>query len=287
MLSDRDILKLKDKDIVIYPFNEDDLTPLGYNLNPSGFVVSLKSNELVDESDGYYEIQPHDTVLIRTREAVWVSKKIAGTFHSKVGVVSNGFGHISTTLDPNWKGPLLISLNNPTDIVLKLDANKSFVTLILYKLKTPAKKDHDNQSSRIDIVKNLTTEILNNELNESNKALIKKAEQLFIKPDVYEKFTEEVLQLSAESQNSIIKGLKSHNIANIVHVIEYYLLVIFNVVLITLIIIKISYRTINFNIKISIINNIINKVNTGVLLSIFAILIASLQLTHQMKEETR
>lgn len=283
MLSDRDILKLKDKDIVIYPFSEDDLTPLGYNLNPSSFIVSLKANELIVEKDGYYEIQPHDTVLVLTREAVWVSKKIAGTFHSKVGVVSAGFGHISTTLDPNWKGPLLISLNNPTDKVLKLNANKSFVTLILYKLKTPAKKDHDNQSSRIDIMKNLTTEILNNELNESNRALIKKAEQIFIKPDVYEKFTEKVLQLSEESRNSIIKGLKKHNITNSKHIVEYYLLVIFDTGIIMLVICKVLYKIINFNIKIE----IINKVNTGILLSLIAILIASLQLTHQIKEEIK
>lgn len=34
LLSDRDIKQLLNREIVIYPFKDDDLTPVGYNLNP-------------------------------------------------------------------------------------------------------------------------------------------------------------------------------------------------------------------------------------------------------------
>jgi hypothetical protein len=99
-------------------------------------------------------VEPNDTVLILTQEEVWVSEQIAGTFHSKVGIVSSGFGHISTTLDPNWEGPLLISLNNPTRKRLKLIIGKeeaeatnynSFVTLIQKScfLMNPSHWNHD------------------------------------------------------------------------------------------------------------------------------------------------
>lgn len=113
----------------------------------------------------YCYVEPNDTVLILTQEAVWVSNNIAGTFHSKVGIVSIGFGHISTTLDPNWEGPLLISLNNPTKKRLKLvigeekpegNKYKSFITLIFYKMISKTSRQQDNLPSRIEILKNLT-----------------------------------------------------------------------------------------------------------------------------------
>lgn len=103
--------------LVICPFNEKNLTPVGYNLSFTKFIFSTKNKLLYKvytdkkTDEVYCIIEPNDTVLILTQEAVWVSEELAGTFHSKVGIVSKGFGHISTTLDPNWEGPLLISLN--------------------------------------------------------------------------------------------------------------------------------------------------------------------------------
>jgi len=82
MLSDQDIDKFLNRDIVIYPFNENDLTPVGYNLNPSDFVFSIAKQTLITKNNETFEIEAHDTVLILTKEAVWVSKRIAGTFHS-------------------------------------------------------------------------------------------------------------------------------------------------------------------------------------------------------------
>jgi len=176
-LSDRDILKcIENEEIVIYPFEEKNLTPLGYNFTPSEFILSLNNKLLVkiynNEEEKYCFIEPNDTVLILTREAITVSKRISGTFHSKVGVVSKGFGHIATTLDPLWQGPLLISLNNPTNKKIKLTIAKiskisnveiqkkisyepvSFVTLMLNKMVSSALTNHDNKSGRFDLLRN-------------------------------------------------------------------------------------------------------------------------------------
>ncbi|MFB4324447.1 hypothetical protein RB298_19090, partial [Priestia sp. BR_2] len=130
-----------------------------------------------EKDEKFCYIEPHDTVLILTREAVKVSREIAGTFHSKVGIVSSGFGHISTTLDPLWQGPLLISLNNPTDRRLKFTLakinkekvkkndgdnkgninftykHKSFVTLVFHRLVSPAESHLDNPPGRFDQLK--------------------------------------------------------------------------------------------------------------------------------------
>ncbi|USK68411.1 dCTP deaminase domain-containing protein [Peribacillus asahii] len=174
MLSDSDIKKLiSQKEIVITNYDEKNLTPLGYNLTPTEFILSIKNQLLVkihnEELEKYCYIEPNDTVLIMTREAIAVSKNIAGTFHAKVGMVSLGFGHISTTLDPLWRGPLLISLNNPTNKRLKFTLakikkvegeksedidytylHKSFITLIFHKLTSPTLVAHDNKPGRFD-----------------------------------------------------------------------------------------------------------------------------------------
>ena len=167
-LSDEDLKSILDKEIVICDYSESNLTDIGYNLTPTEFIFSINEGLLVpikdEENKKFCWIEPNDTVLILTREAVWVSEQIAGTFHSKVKIVSQGFGHISTTLDANWEGPLLISLNNPTKKRLKFvlgeyknDGFKysSFVTLILYRMSTPTNSGHDNLPCRIDILKNV------------------------------------------------------------------------------------------------------------------------------------
>lgn len=230
MLSDKDIKKLLNKEIVIYPYEEDDLTPLGYNFNPSDFAMSINEQKLlerefrqekvekikdgkpieVEENIEYYIIPPNDTALILTSESIWVSMKIAGTFHSKVGVVSTGFGHISTTLDPNWKGPLLISLNNPTNKPLKLPVNDSFITLMFYRLDSPATKDHDNDPSRIKILKSITDDMLSKELDELKTILIKKAQSLFVNPNVHTAFEEKVNKIHNDSKSSLLEGINNY-----------------------------------------------------------------------------
>jgi deoxycytidine triphosphate deaminase len=169
-LSNEDIEEILNKDIVVWPYNKKNLTDIGYNLTPTEFIFSINNGLLVqvhnNNNEKYCWIEPHDTVLIITREAVWVSEKISGTFHSKVKIVSQGFGHISTTLDAFWEGPLLISLNNPTKKRLKFVIGRdegngfeycSFVTLIFYRMVTPTTKGHDNPSCRLDILKDIVS----------------------------------------------------------------------------------------------------------------------------------
>jgi len=282
MLSDRDISKYLNKEIVIFPFNEDDLTPVGYNLNPSDFVFSLKSKDLVPEVNGAYSIQPHDTVLILTQEAVWVSKKIAGTFHSKVGVVSAGFGHISTTLDPDWKGPLLISLNNPTDSSLELPSDKSFVTLVFYKVRTPALKDHDNLPNRTDIIKKISDEILLNDLTENQKTFLKKANAIFNNENIYKEFTKKYNELTDSSHHSILEGLKKNIILNRANTIKLKGLQLFEIILGLVLLL----RVINFIVPLPVLS-FLNVIDKGTFIALLLALYTSAQSVKTLKEEVK
>jgi len=48
--------------------------------------------------------------LVVTKEYISVPSNIVGYVVSRVSKVSEGFGHVSTSIDPNWKGALLIAL---------------------------------------------------------------------------------------------------------------------------------------------------------------------------------
>ncbi|GHU48931.1 hypothetical protein FACS1894127_0740 [Clostridia bacterium] len=182
MMSNVDILKaMRDGELIITPFDltkyesgkDNRLTPAGFNFSFSQFIVSR--NEKVfctlmeEETKGkvkiFFELKPGDTALALTRESIWVSNELAGTFHSKVTYVSQGLGHISTTLDPGWRGQLLISINNPNIEPIKVVIGErtdvgiqycTFITLSLYRLISRSAGISDNYSeARIDILYDL------------------------------------------------------------------------------------------------------------------------------------
>ena len=149
--SDKDIRKALGKDIVIDPFTEESLTPIGYDFRVGSYVFSLEHG-LLEARAGSYALPAKSTVQILTREALWVSSRLAGTFHSKVSLVSKGLSHVSTTLDPQWYGPLLITLRNNTDKPISIREGDEFVTLVFSRVRTPTRLPHRKDPYRSDIM---------------------------------------------------------------------------------------------------------------------------------------
>lgn len=166
VLSRDDIIrKIEDGAIRIYPLQTECLTGIGYNLSPTYFVFSINRSALLpvytEVSEGgaehFVDIPPSDTALFFTREFVAVDETLAGTFHSKVSTVSDGLGHVSTTLDPTWQGQLLISIGNPTRKPIKFNLDRrggNLLTLLFHELESPATGDniHDNNRGRCDLL---------------------------------------------------------------------------------------------------------------------------------------
>jgi deoxycytidine triphosphate deaminase len=278
LLSDRDIKQLLNREIVIYPFNEHDLTPVGYNLNPSDFVFSLQSKELLKAKNGFFQIKPHHTVLILTKEAVWVSKKIAGTFHSKVGVVSTGFGHISTTLDPGWNGLLLISLNNPTDSPLSLAANQSFVTLMLYRLKTPALKEHNNLPRRTDILKIISDEVLSRHINQKQREVLSKVHAVINNENAYDEFERIYTELSQLSREPIMRVLKINIRLTKINLMMFWISVVCEVALVAVLVLKLI-SSLFYPVP------WLNIIDKATFVALMALLVACFQWTNSIKKE--
>lgn len=104
-----------------------------FDITPTIVCMSVKTGMLqtvyVKKSPNinsyYVYVKPHDTLLIVSNEFVSLSNYISGYVTSRVSNVVNGFGHICTTIDPNWKGALLIGLSNPSSRTIKIDVGTS------------------------------------------------------------------------------------------------------------------------------------------------------------------
>lgn len=160
---------IQEGELVICPYTKNNLTPVGYNLSFSRFIISKRRKAFVKilhkDKEWYFILKPFDAAIILTRESIWVSKFIGGTFHSKVSMVSKGLGHVSTTLDPGWYGQLLVPINNPTKekikIVIAKDTDtgivyQTFITMVLFRAQEAALNiNSDNKSARIELLEQI------------------------------------------------------------------------------------------------------------------------------------
>ena len=91
-------------------------------------------------------------VLIRTLENVRMPRNriLSGLIESKVSCVSKGLSHISTTVDPDWKGRLLIAIHNHSICPLKLEYGMAFCTLCFLSNKSPSLKECSKPDDRPD-----------------------------------------------------------------------------------------------------------------------------------------
>lgn len=114
-------------DVTIWGMKNNCLKCASYDITPSMIAMSIKTGMLENiydnSKDGrcYVYIHPKDTVLVVSTEYISVDKNVAGYVTSRVSNVSKGLGHISTTIDPNWNGALLIALSNPTNRAIKIN----------------------------------------------------------------------------------------------------------------------------------------------------------------------
>lgn len=168
------------RDILIAPFDESKCKGVGYNLSPSELCYSVNRRCLLRvyraAQEVYVMIPPHDTVLTLSHEYLQVGPQIAGCFLSRLRPVAKGLGNISTTLDPCWKGMLLLSINNPSSRKIKLTISQmaqdklvpvGLTTMVIWRL--PQTKENgngaltfrlDNPAMRTDIWAELTAQSL-------------------------------------------------------------------------------------------------------------------------------
>lgn len=184
MLSKIDIQNEIGKGICVYPLNLANIKENSLNLCTSEFAWTLKGgtvyyNEALDEeyekislsnayqgkainfakgekcvikcnNENYIVLFPQSTTLIETEETLGVGSNIGGTYHSKVGLVSQGLGHIGTMVGPNFCGDSLVAIHNVSDELIVLKQGDSFVSVIFYYLKTKYENQNATHSGHTD-----------------------------------------------------------------------------------------------------------------------------------------
>lgn len=158
MLSIADIKRELGKNIFIYPLNPSAVKANSIDLHASRFAWSINTKKsLYDSTTNTITIPAHDTALIYTEEAIFVSNKIGGTYHSKVRWVSNGIGHVSGSLDAQYVGLSIIAMHNVSDTPKEIKAGSEFVTISLYYLHSEDYQDtisHDNPPGHPSLIAN-------------------------------------------------------------------------------------------------------------------------------------
>ena len=139
----------------IFPFSEPSLTPVGYDLRVGGRYASSISAERYELGEGdVVTIRPGDTVLITTEESVDMPQSftLSAFITSKVSKVSMGLSHISTNVDPDWRGNLLIAMHNPSVATLTLKRGETFCTINFIQNLSPSTKSSEKPPGRTDLL---------------------------------------------------------------------------------------------------------------------------------------
>ena len=172
MFSKIDIQISLGKDIIFFPFKEENIKENSLNLTVSKWAWTLtevdQSELKKNRNDGekkYGEkksclinkdgndsiiLFPFSTTMVITNEFLAIGKSIGGTIHTRVGTAALGVGHISTMLGPSYMGRLCVPLHNPTCKPIYLPVGDSFLSIIFYRLNSSIKESNHTSKAHID-----------------------------------------------------------------------------------------------------------------------------------------
>ncbi len=140
--------------IYINPFTETNLKPGSYDLSVGTSYASALKGQFQVNDNSPVTLEPGETVLITTLEEIKmpINKKVSALILSKVSQVSKGLSHISTTIDPDWEGKLLIAMTNHSRKSIKLNLREPLCTMIFFENKSAADKESLYAPGRVDIL---------------------------------------------------------------------------------------------------------------------------------------
>jgi len=153
LLTGEEIVTALGKHIIIYPFDRQALAGTTYNLRVGRFAwlhdPSPTGLPIEPSTDGRgnltFVIPPGTVISVLTEEAIYLDSLMGGLVHSRVGLVSRGFSHVSTIVDPTWIGPLLITFQNCSRTPQPLRIGEALVKLTFHRLARATSIEHDNR----------------------------------------------------------------------------------------------------------------------------------------------
>lgn len=138
----------------IHPYDDKSLTPVGYDLRVGErYSSNLRSGMSTLGQGGELEISPGETVLVTTLESIGMprNKMLSAFVCSRVSLVAKGLSHISTTVDADWVGPLLIAVTNQGRSSVSLPYGERLATVVFLNNNKPASRSVNRPPSRHDL----------------------------------------------------------------------------------------------------------------------------------------
>lgn len=80
----------------------------------------------------FITIPPRSTISVESNELIKLGTKLGGLVTSKVRMVSYGYSHISTTIDPGWDGRLILTFTNTLPREQTLKVGHKIATMVLF-----------------------------------------------------------------------------------------------------------------------------------------------------------
>ena len=122
-----------ERNIVISPYREENVTPFSYDLTVGKQVLSVRKYK-----EGViglpYDIKPGETVAIITEEFIALPPCYAATIWPRFSFVLEGVFQSMVKIDPTWYGNLSVAVTNLSPRTFPLEAGLRFGTLVVYGL---------------------------------------------------------------------------------------------------------------------------------------------------------
>jgi deoxycytidine triphosphate deaminase len=102
-----------DKEGKILPLDDEDcIQPIGFDFRIGNEIWLWSLQKVVDPEKGEVYLKPGESAVIKTYEFLQMPADMGAIIQSKVSWVSLGVSHISTTIDPTFRGHLAIAITN-------------------------------------------------------------------------------------------------------------------------------------------------------------------------------
>jgi len=151
-LSREDIIKhLKNGNIGIEPFNEEHLTPNGYDFS---IFEALVDNKLIKGKDMLIPAKSH--ALLSTAEYVKLGKGIAGQLWQRTSMGRKGIISSFGLVDAGFEGNLTLSIYNSSDKDIIIPYLKRFVQMAFVPLSSETEKGYSELSGNYQGQKGVT-----------------------------------------------------------------------------------------------------------------------------------
>jgi len=154
ILSDRDILRyMKEGLLVIEDFNEENLTPNGYDLTIDEVYLSSSGARI---KDGTATVEPGRWFAVSTKEYIALSREVTAslwirTTFARKGVISS-FGKV----DAGFEGNLTHTAYNGGNKPIYLQIGMRFAQIVFESLSSPPLKDYKERSGHYHAQKGVT-----------------------------------------------------------------------------------------------------------------------------------